>query len=427
MNKTKIILFFLILITTSCSLFRKTPEISEKSINDKFKFYFSEANSNILIENYNEALLNIDECLKLRPKSAASFYLKAQINNNIGQSNEAIQYSLKAIEYEPDNYWYKYFLARLFVNIYQFEKAIPLYEDVILYSKNSQHFNELAYYYRYTAQYNSEIYTYTRLQKLEGVNTKNSFAKIRIYGIIDDQPAIEREIKLLINAYNDNIIFYRMLAGHYIDNNNLDSAKKINQKLINLHPNNGYAHLSMANYYKANNNYDSTFIYLKNAFINNFVPHEDKLEFLLSDTSFFSVKNFKNNQIDTLYEILINKHQNYTDAFYNYALFLNNTNKQSKSIFYLNKVLQTNEIHYQSLALLSELYFNSYNYTVLDTLSKFAINLYPNQPLYYLYAGVSALGLYDYENAEEMLQTGLDFTFENDFLTAKFNFYMSQL
>ena len=427
MNKLKILLILLLLLTASCSLFRKTPEVSKQSEKDKFKFYFSEANSNILIEDYGKALLNIDECLKFNPESAASFYLKAQIYNTLGQTNQAILYSLKTIEYEPDNYWYKYFLARLYVKIYNYEKAIPLYEDVILYSKNSDHFRELAYYYKYTKQYNNVIHTYSRLQKLEGINTRNSFAKIQIYEIIDDQLAIEREIKSLINCYVDNIIFYRMLSSHYIENNNLDSAKKINQKLIFLHPKNGYAHLSMANYYKAVENYDSTFIHLSIAFSNSYLPKEDKLEFLLSDTSFFSIKNYPGNQVDSLYEILLNNHQYYTEAFYNYALYLNSINKQSQAIFYLNKFIKDKEIHFNALSLLSELYFNSYNYTVLDTLSKYALDLYPNQPKFYLYAGVSALGLFDFEYAEEILRTGLDFTFEDNLLSSNFNFYLSQL
>ena len=427
MKKQIIILLIISLLFTSCSIFKKTPTISEKKQTELFKYYFAEAQTEIILEDYGEAIVLLTKCLEIKPESAATFYLISEVYFNKDDYYQSIHFCEKSVQLEPENYWYKYFLGRLYIKTYQISKAIPLYEDVILQSKNTYHYYELAYYYEYEEQYNSAIYTYTRLQNYEGINRRNAEAKLKVYTFIDDQKAIETELLSLINVYPSSIKYYSKLATHYLNNEDFASALSINKKMLKLFPTDAKTHLSFALFHKARNNYKDVYSHLKIAFNDDFLENEEKLDFITDDTLFFSTENYQNNQLDTLYNILIEKNPEYTETYYHYSKYLISTQQTTKAINNLKIILETDMINYEALNLLSNLYFHTFNYVQLDTIAQYSLELYPNQPRFYLYAGVAALGLYDYSNAENNLKYGLDIIYENNQLSATFNFYLSRL
>ena len=111
----------------------KTKLVLSDGERKKFDHNFFEALKQKHLENYEDALVLFEKCIKIDPNVAAPLYEVAKIYKNLNQNNQALEYSLKAYKLNKANETYAYLCARLLSKQKKYQQA----KDCLLYTSPS--------------------------------------------------------------------------------------------------------------------------------------------------------------------------------------------------------------------------------------------------------------------------------------------------
>ncbi len=139
----------------------------------------------------------------------------------------------------------------------------------------------------------------------------------------------------------------------------------------------------------------------------------------------FTYENFGNN-LDT---ILNNYQKKFSSNFETYLFsgdFYFDNYKFYNSISAYRSALDLDITNFETYSKLFNLYSRFGFYKELDSLTNFATDLFPAQPLVYLFKAIAGLALGSYDDAYESLVFGNSLVFDQPELSAYFSFYLSQ-
>lgn len=258
MQKHTLYLIFLVslLFTTSCGVTKKTvqrvtiPELSAEEAR-RHDYYFLEATRQREMENHVDALAMYEHCLAINPHSAAVMYELAQYYVFLQQPERSRTLLEKAVELEPDNFWYRQTLGAYYRSIKEVDKAIAVYEEMSTqFPSRGELLMMLMELYAQQSDYPNLIKTLDRLEVKEGKTEQLSMEKYRIYLRMGDKENAFREIENLSKEYPNDVRYRVMLGDSYLDNDRADEALAIYQQALAEDPDNAQAQLSMVSYYE---------------------------------------------------------------------------------------------------------------------------------------------------------------------------------
>lgn len=114
----------------ACAQEEESAEISLELYSDEFQEYFFEALKQKGIENYDKAINLLIKCKKLQPLETAVDYELGINYFALKKFDEAAVYLFKAVEYNPDNYWYLDQLFKTYETIEGTSKAMEMVENL---------------------------------------------------------------------------------------------------------------------------------------------------------------------------------------------------------------------------------------------------------------------------------------------------------
>ena len=104
----------------------------EKADNQlKFNTYFYNALSLKTLENYEEALVEFNKCIKINPSNPVLFYEAALIYNLFAQAESAQEHAKKAYYLNKEKIWYQLLYAELLATNGYSSKAAVIYKQMI--------------------------------------------------------------------------------------------------------------------------------------------------------------------------------------------------------------------------------------------------------------------------------------------------------
>lgn len=407
---------------------KETPDVatqtkgteSDKDI-IQFKFLFHNATKEGMLGNYAKAASLYMQCIQVNPKEPAPYYELAHIYELSNEFGLALEYSEKAVKLDPDNYWYRVIYAHALQRNGNLEGAIKQYN--ILIEKNDGNpdlYFDLGGMQLYAEKYKDAIETFNLLEKLIGITEELSIQKEKIYVKMGNVEKAAEEIKKLIEAYPDELRYQGMLADLYAANNMEDKAFEIYQKILKLDPNNPYANLSLHDYYKRINKDEEAFEALKKAFASQEMDIDTKMKILLSYYAATETANDLKEEAFELNKILIETHPKDAKSYTIYADFLY---RDKKLVAAKDNYLKAIERDSSKFAIWSQLMFIESELQDNDALlrdSKAALELFPNQPIFYFFYGAVNIQKKNYEVAAEYLNIGKDYVIDNPALLAQF-------
>jgi tetratricopeptide (TPR) repeat protein len=125
--------FLLSVLLLNCIFLSAQKKNKKKmlSINEsQYVFLFDEANKNRLLENYDLAADQYLDAIQLNTESAVSYFYLASIYLLKKEYTTALTYANKAVEIQPNNFWYKVELADINYVIGNDKEAVKLYENL---------------------------------------------------------------------------------------------------------------------------------------------------------------------------------------------------------------------------------------------------------------------------------------------------------
>ncbi len=384
-----------------------------------FKFLFHNALKAKLLGNYQEAANLFKECTLIAPKEATSYYELAHIFEINKQKELALECAQKAIRLAPENYWYGIQYAHSLQRNGYGDESIKQYKKIIeKHGGTIDLYFDLAGLQLYSGKYKESITTFNLIEKKTGISKEISVQKEKIYIKMGDIDNAAKEIEALIDAYPDELKHLVLLAELYLANDLNEKALAVYQSILQQDPENPFANLSMYDYYKKTGNQEMASAAIKKAFASQDLNIDTKMKILLS--YFSTTKSEEKKEALALNKILIETHPKDAKSYTIYADFLYQDRKLEGA---KENYLKALSLDNSKLPIWNQLIFIESELKDIEGLlrdSKAAIELFPNQPLFYYFYGATNLQNKNYEEAIDYLTLGKDYVIGNPPLLTQF-------
>jgi len=414
------IFFFLLIITlilSSC----KTKQIGNKTANNKnidlaqslmVTNTFLDAKRKLYRGNTEGATKTFNKCIVMQPNHDASYFELARINE-FQNPNLAIEYISKAINFAPDNAWYKEFLIRVYKQQKEFKGAIKVNNELI-----NQNPNRKDYYYQWAnlcidaKDYNQAIKVYqTILDKFlyeEGVLKQQKQIYLK-KGDYKNAIAVLDEL-ILHNPENKN--YYGMVAEIYMNINKPEKAMDYYNKILEIDPNDGFVHFSIADYYYRIGDSEKTIDELKKGMYAKTLDVDNKVKVLVKIMSLSVKDTTYSDAFNQLIDIALEVNSKSPKIMAIKADYCNNTEDAKCAIQYLRKVIaldSTKYIIWEQLLIAED---EIKDYKALLNESNRALRLFPQQAKLYYYNAKAYGHNNNWKKAEERVHMGSNFVYK---------------
>lgn len=386
---------------------------------------FIDANKEKALGNYREAIKLYNKCLEINPQDGASMFELSKLYTLQSNVEMALKYSKMAVDTEKDNVYYLLFYAGLLQSTEDYETASQLYERVIeLKPDHPEYYDRLAMAYIYSGKPMQAVEIYDRLEEKAGITEEYSMKKQSIYVQENKISKAIEELEKLIGAYPLETKYYAVLAELCMKNGLEDKALEAYMKIAELDPGDPYIHISLADYYKTKGDRERSFEELKMGFSNPNLDIDSKIQILIQYYTVNEIYSDLKSEAFELAEILLEVHPNDPKSYSMYGDFLYQDSRFEEARDAFRKVIELDSSKYlvweQLLFTESELR----DFDALHLESMRAIELFPEQPIPYLFAGGALYEKKDWDECIRILEQGAYYVVNNDRMLAQFYAYL---
>ncbi len=418
-NKKKLNSFFFLIALLFSGIL-----IAQKGELDKFNDLFFEAEKQKSLGNTEKAknlylkLYNITDTNSTVAYELGIYYLDKN------QKDSTIFFAERAAKLHPGNKWFKLLKVAVYQQYGLTEKQIKVLKELIeAYPKNLDYLFELSLAYVENDESKKAINTLHKLEKLTGFNEIVIDQKKKIYLQKGDLDAAVKEQKKLIEVYPKELSYYGQLAQIYQINGFGKEAFDIYQTMLQISPSDPSLHLDLAQYYRNRKEYEKSFYHLKKAMTSPDLDIGGKIPILISLFNTVEMDSTLNKEAYQILENAIASNPKEPKVYIIYGDFLNRDGRGREALTFYRRATRLksgNTFLIWEQILLLEMQYKMYDTLIKDAPK--AVELFPNQPLPYFFAGVAFAFNKKYKDAIYYLEDGINYVIGN--LQLKEQFYL---
>lgn len=418
-----LLLFVLLLNSHETLAQRKAKDVDVSEINEdnkeKINTYFFEGLRQKNLENYDAAIRNFENLLKLDVSNDAAYYELGNLYFKKKDFAKSMECFAKAVELKPDNSWYLENYAKACENNANFKLAEEIYSKLIKNNPDKvENYFDLAAVKLYQNDYKGAIKVYDKIESIIGINEDLISQKQKIWLRLGKVDKAAEEAKRLIK--NDpNEVKYRInLAEIYLANKLLDQAKIVLEDILLIAPHNAFAQLAIADYYREKKDEDNSYKYLKLAFANKDLDIDQKIRILASYFQMIADVKYKNQAFE-LSRILVDTHPQEAKAYAIYGDFLYQDKQQEAAKEAYTKTIALDKKVFAVWQNLMFIQADLNDYKALVETSNEAVQLFPAQQIVHYLNALAKAQTKDYEGAITSYKNALSLGIENRELEAQ--------
>ncbi len=413
-------------LLTSCFVFNKSVKTDKMSSDEKnylnYKFSFYEGQKQMMLGNYALATQYFLQCTKTLPDRATPYYQLAQLTYLQKDYHNSVMYCELAHNRDPKNLWISEFLINLYEGFNQYGKAYDLLQDVLKIKPDDYTYTiESARVLSILGKDQDAIKIYNSLEEKFGVTETTSLAKEKVYLSQKDYEKAEDEIDKLIEAFPDNHEYKGIKGDLLILQKKYDEARAYYEKILAENPDFSMYRISLAEIYQLDKQSDKAIDELNIAFAADDVDLKQKAQIIYSYMKYYEADPVEFPKIEGLIKTLIENDPKNTEAHTIYSDYLVQAKRYKDA---REQLLLVKDDAKDNYLLWEQLVFLDANLEDNDAMydhAKEAIELFPNQAKFYLYAGTSAFMRHNYRDAVNVLNSGIDLVVDDS--DAKVGFY----
>jgi tetratricopeptide (TPR) repeat protein len=402
---------------------KNNKEVKQKIDKDNFMFntHLFDALKAKSLENYEEALEQLQKCIKMDDKQAVPFYESALINKRLGNLNLAIEQAKIATELERNNRWYQLNYAEVLFANQDFKSASVEYKKLLIKEPgNKELYFLLADTYIYDKDFLKAIEVYDDLEQIKGIDKMVSMQKHKLYIQLEKKKYAIKELKNLLEKFPNEVEVLEILSEVYLLNDEKEKAFDIFKQLAIIAPENGRIHLTLADYYRDNGDNTKSFEELKLAFKSIKLGVDVKVRILASYFQLLAVNNIMKEQAYALAKLLMQSHPNEVkpNAIYADILYTDNRFAEAKEqyLIVLKRDKTKSQVWNQVLFIQAE----QSDFEGMLKTSEEALTYFSTDPLFYYFNGVANKWFKNYDQAINSLNMGVEFVLDNSILLLEF-------
>jgi tetratricopeptide (TPR) repeat protein len=243
-----------------------------------FNYVYVEAIRQKLLGNNGDALKYLEQCIKINPKSDASYYEMAQIVSAGGDGINAKHYLAKALSIDEQNYWYLMMLSGIYYQEKNLDSSIIYYEKAVKYYPEKENLQlTLGNLYTENRNFDKAKLIFDAIDSKYGINEPSTLAAIKSLMTAQKFDDAYIKVQLLLKEYPNEILYNGLLAEIYRGKGDNDKALEVYIQLIKKDPDNAQTQLSFCGFLISLKNYDELFTVLNSVIINDKILKEDKI------------------------------------------------------------------------------------------------------------------------------------------------------
>ena len=413
------VLLMVSMFTASCSSSGKARKPSVKvavesvdpltsEARRKFNYYFLEAVRQKEKGNYDAAFDLYKHCLTIDPDAAAASYEVAQFYLYLKQPEKGLAMLQKAVEKDPDNYWYKQTLAAYLQSKGDLKKAIDVFEKMANdFTGRKEPLMLLVDLYTKVKDYPNVIHTLDRLEARQGKSEQISMEKFRIYLTMGDDKKAFREIENLAKEYPNDMRYLSILGDVYLENGKQKEAYDTYQKVLAVEPDNTMTLLSMASYYDKIGQKDLYQQQLDTILLNKKVDTDTKLG-IMRQLIVQSEQTTKDSvQIISLFDSMMKQDINDAQLPMLYVQYLISKGMEKESVPILNRILTIDPENVPARLQLLSYAIKANDYQEAIRICEPALQYSPETLEFYYYLGLSYFQAERKDDALKVFQKGV--------------------
>jgi tetratricopeptide (TPR) repeat protein len=382
---------------------------------------FIEAEKYFMIEDYAKSLSLFQKVLEVQPENSAAQFKIAQIFTETDEIDKALTYAQQASVNNPGNKFYYILLAEIYTKKSDYGHATETYEKLInSIPGTDEYLFELAAIYMYEKDYDNALKSYNRIEEKFGVNEQVCLQRKDIYKKQGKLDKVIEEGNKLIETFNDEPEYVILQANTLMANDRTRDAIDLLEKWLPHYSTNGTMLLTLSEAYRAAGDIEKSKEYVNRAFDYPDLNLQSKLQYIVGQLE----KPIDSVSRKFLYElvnktILSNPNQAESYAIYGDVLIRLDSSEAAKKMYL--KSLQINENNFQAWQNIINIEISGNDWDNVIVHSEKAIEVFPNQAIFYFFLGTGYLIKKDYTRAVSNLEMGKKLASSNLQLTSWFN------
>jgi len=378
--------------------------------------------------NNAKAITFFEQALHQKADDHASMYELSELLARENRIDESLVMMKKAIEIAPDNTWYKIRIAQIYKFIGDYEAYSGVYRQLLIQQPdNTEYYGELSSALLLLEKYDEALEVFNQIETQIGVNEALSLQKQQIYNTLDKPEKANAEIEKLAAAFPYEARYQAMLAEIYMKQVQKLKALEAYNKIWELDPNDPYIHVSISEYYRQEGDIEKAYEELLLALANTELDIDTKVQVLVFWFEGAEVNPDLKEKAIGIAEVLIQTHPDSAKGYQILGDVLND-NKEYESAN--ANYLQALQIDSSNYVLWENLLFTDINlqdFVSLEIHSKRCMDLFPVQPLPYLFNGIGCYQNEKYPEALKSFEEGRKFVVSNDNLLGEFYNYTGEV
>lgn len=423
MKKTFLILILIFAICNNCVVFAQEFKEESVSKDDEFQSAYFESLKQKAILNFDKSIESLEKCLKLQPENANVHFQLGK--NYLLQKNYKPAYDsfAKAAAIDPKNRWYAAGMYDVAYEQKDYNLAIIVVNKLIAFKNDYK--EDLVSLYMITQQFDKALALINELNNQIGKSDKRDFYKMQI---MQDSKHQDPEKDNLIDQIKKNPKEennYIELISLYSKSNQEEKALEIAKKLEKEIPTSNWAQVSLFKFHLSKNDGDNAVKAMNLVYASNKI--DDKIKHRILNEFLIFVKTNPKYNPDLETAIAYFKNDPNVKVAKEVAKFYQNQKDFDKAIQYYDLHFKNNtEPDFETSILYFQCLVEKLQFESLSKKAENMIDLFPSQPQFYYFAGLSYNQLKNFKKAKDFLETGIDYLVDDKTLEINFNIQLGE-
>ncbi len=423
MKKTFLILILSFVLSNNISIFAQEFKEESASKDDEFQISYFEALKQKAILNFDKSIESLEKCLKLQPENANVHFQLGK--NYLLQKKYKPAYDSfeKATTIDPKNRWYCAGMYDVAYEQKDYNQAIIVVNKLIEFKNDYK--EDLVSLYMNTQQFDKALALINELNDQIGKSDKRDFYKLQIMQDSKHQNPEKDNLIAQIKKNPKEEANYIELISIYSQSNQEEKALEIAKKLEKEIPTSDWAQVSLFKFHLNNNDGDNAVKAMNVVYSSNKI--DDKIKHRILNEFLIFVKTNPKYNPDLEKAIGYFKNDPNVKVAKEVAKFYQNQKDFDKAIQYYDLHFKNNsEPDFETSVLYFQCLVEKLQFESLSKKAENMIDLFPSQPQFYYFAGLSNNQLKKFKKAKDYLESGIDYLVDDKTLEINFNIQLGE-